>query len=163
MNVLNEYEIMQNNALGALALSAFTIEFYKNTNNMRGPTLQVLMPVLPMVLHEDTALTLHNKKKQGGFYRSVYENRAISVGLQQRMQSMADQTFQALNFAFASKLLNYDASSHQVIPQRRTSPLKFLKTNYIETRRILSASERLGYWFSEMGVEQIAIILNLRW
>jgi len=163
MNVLNEYEIMQNNALGALALSAFTIEFYKNTNNMHGPTLPVLMPVLPMVLHEDTASTLHNKHKKGGFYKSIYKNKTILIGLQQRMESMADQTFQALNFAFASKMLNYDNSTNQIIPRRRTSPLKLINSNYVEIRRIIKAAERLGYWFSEMELEQISIALNLRW
>lgn len=154
---------MQNNALGALALSEFTIEFYKNTKNIRGPTLPVLMPVLPMVLHEDTALTLYRKHKQGGFHRSISENRAISVGLQQRMQSMADQTFQALNFAFASRLLYYDESSTQIYPLKCTSLLKLIKPHYEEIKRILKAAGRLGYWFSEMNLEQISILLNLRW
>lgn len=163
MKGLNEYEIMQNNALGALALSGFTIEYYKNKNNICGPTLPILMPVLPMVLHEDTALTLHKKHKQGGFYKSIYENRMISIGLQQRMEAMANQTFQALNFAFASKILNYDNSTNQIVPLRRTSPLKLINSSYVEIRRIIKAAERLGYWFSEMELEQISIALNLRW
>jgi hypothetical protein len=117
------------------------------------------MAILPMVFHQETVSTISNRQFTGGLYRTISEDRTIFIGLQKRMESMSDQTFTALNIAFASNLLRYESESCQIFSNRRSNPID---VNSEEIRSMLLASKRLGYWFSSLSFEQLSIILKLR-
>lgn len=159
MRKLDEYDIMHNSTIGAIALWSFTLEFYNSTKRERGPNLPLLMLVLPMVLHKQTALSIYKRKMAGGLYRTLSEDKVILAGLQHRIQAMSDQTFKALNIAFASQLLYYNQSYAEVIPIE----LIPIKTSNMEIKRITAAAKRLGHWFSDLDLLQINALLNLRW
>lgn len=154
-----EYYIIQNSALGSLALWSFATKYYENTHQQKGVPLPLTMIVLPMVFHKETVSSISRRRYKGGLYRSIGENRTISVGLQQRMESMADQTFMSLNVAFAAGLLKYDPETAQVIPGRTAKPSQ---VKIGETKEIMDASGRLGHWFSQISVEQLSVLLKVR-
>lgn len=160
MTNIKEYDIVQNQALGALAMWNFCYDFYKNTEQNCGPILPHLMLVLPMVFHKETVSSIYRRKKEGGFYRVITEDKMIQVDLQQRMEAMAEKTLISLNLAFASGILEYNNLNSQIIP-KRTPP----STNSYndETNKIIRASQRLGHWFSELSFEQIGLYLRVRW
>ncbi len=159
MRSIKEYSIVQNYALGALALWNFSYEFYKNSENKQGPTLPLLMLVLPMVLHKETVLSIYTRQKEGGFYRAITENKIIQVGLQQRMEAMSEKTLRSLNLAFASDILGYNKSNTQIIPKQKPPSASMYND---ETNKIIRASQRLGYWFAELSLEQICLYLKIR-
>jgi hypothetical protein len=160
MSNIKEYDIVQNYAISALALWNFSNEFYKNSNKKNGPTLTILMPVLPMVLHKETVSLIYNRNKVGGFYRAITEDKIIQVGLQQRMEAMAEKTLRSLNLAFASGILEYNNLNTQIIPKKKPPSISSYND---ETKKILRASQRLGLWFSELSFEQIGLYLKVRW
>ena len=160
MNALKEYEIIQNTTLAALALWKFCIAYYNNTEREKGPSIPHLMLVLPLVFNKLVAESIYNKHRRSGLHRALSENRTIPVGLQQRMISMEDQTFHAINLAFAMDLLEYDHENAEIIPKKIT--FSFNPSND-GIKQIISAADRLGYWFSIISIDQIGILLKVRW
>ncbi len=159
MKPWSEYYVIQNSALGSLALWTFVKEFNENMHKQQGVPLPLTMLVLPMVFHHDTVSSIFGRRLEGGLYRAIGDDRKISAGLQQRMEAMANQTFIALNLAFAGGLLKYDPLTAQVLPVRTTQPIQI---SIGETKEIMAASKRLGHWFSNISVEQISILLKVR-
>ncbi len=160
MIALNEFEIIQNTPLAALALWKFCISYYNNTERKYGPSIPIIMVVLPLVFNKMIAKSIYSKHKTGGLYRALSENRDLPVDLQQRMQSMKDQTFRGINFAFAADLIEYDHRNVQIIPKKMTFSFR---SDSDEIKQIMSAAERLGYWFSDISLDQISTLLKVRW
>jgi len=154
-----EAELVQNPALGALTLWAFTAEFFGQSGRQRGPTLPLTLPVLPMVLHEETVECIHNRHFDGGLFLALADNRTLTLDLQERMEAMAPQTMRALNLAFATNLLTYARQSGELRPKRLTPPIR---PQQVEIRHLLATAERLGYWFCTINVEQICSYLRIR-
>lgn len=159
MTLTTEAELVQNPALGALALWAFAAEFYGQTQKTHGPALPLAMPVLPMVLHQETVESIHNRHFDGGLFLALAENRTLTLDLQERMEAMRPQTMRALNLGFATKLLTYDQETGELRPKRLTPPIRPLQP---EVRKMLSASERLGFWFCTINLEQLCSYLHIR-
>jgi hypothetical protein len=159
MTLTTEAEIVQNPALGALALWAFTAEFYAQAGRRRGPTMPLTLPVLPMVLHEETVECMHNRHFDGGLFLALAENRTLTLDLQERMEAMTPQTMQALNLGFATNLLSFDRESGELRPARLTPPVR---PQGPEVRDILATSQRLGYWFYTINIEQLCSYLRIR-
>lgn len=160
MIALNEYEIIQNTPLAALTLWKFCVAYYNNTEQERGPSIPILMLVLPLAFNKIIAESIYNRRKRIGLHRAISENRTIPVGLQQRMESMESQTFQAINFAFAMDLLEYNHEDAEIFPKKRA--FSFKPTND-GVKQIISTAERLGYWFSNISIDQICALLKVRW
>lgn len=159
MTFVSEYDIVQNSALGGLALWAFSAKFFEATNKQNGPILPITMIVLPIVFHKKTVSLIYNRNFDGGLFKVIAEDRTIFAGLQHRMEDMFDQTIRSLNIAFSSKLLDYDKITTQLIPKRKTPPYQI---DVGETRQILAASNRLGYWCATLSTEQICVLLKVR-
>lgn len=158
MTRLDECDIVQNQALGALSIWAFTLEYFKKKNQTEGPAIPILMPLLPAVMHETTLKSLCRRSFDGGLYKAVTEDRTLTVGLQQRMKLMADQTFEAISLGILSGLLRYDDETSQLFPLRKTPPFTIL-TGF--TSDLINGSKRLGYWFSSMKLDQICLVLRI--
>jgi hypothetical protein len=157
---MNEFLIIQNNALGSLALHAFCKTYYNAKDKTEGPSLSLLMPVLPLVFNKRScdALSAIKKVTRQRFFSILSEHREIPVGLQHRMELMADQTFEALNVAFKKKLLHFNPENSQIVPASRVTTPAF---TYHDNQNILIAARVLGNWFSIYPVEQLCISLNI--
>src|SRR4051794_989392 len=97
MPEIREFSVIQNVALGALAVWGFTSEYHNGTHSTHGPVLPLLMPVLPLVFHLDSLNALNGRQRRGGLYRALSEVRSLPAGLQGRMEAMAPQTFKAIH------------------------------------------------------------------
>jgi hypothetical protein len=162
MDARFEHEAVQNPALGAMALWQCAVEYSQNTHPRHGLPIALSMLVLPMVLHRRTAFAIHSKQRVGGFYRALAEDRAISVGLQERMEVMAGLSFRSLNLGLASGLLRLESEDGiAILPSRVTAPWEFSWCSR-ETRAVLGAAKRLGNWFPEVGLENLLSLLRVR-
>ncbi|WMX58966.1 three component ABC system middle component [Peribacillus sp. R9-11] len=159
MERLMEHDIVQNSALGSLALWSFVLHYYKATGNKQGPLLPITMIVLPLAFNKQVSTMISRKNLEGGFYSAISEDRALYLGLQKRMESMSEQTFNAINIGFSVGLLKYDENTSQLLPSRRTPPYQIIDE---EIKTILSTSKRLGYWFATINISQLAAILKVR-
>lgn len=159
MSLGTETELVQNAALGAVILWTFTEEYCDQCRRQSGPSLQLVLPVLPMVLDQETTESIYRRRFDGGLFLALAENRTLTLDLQYRTQISIPQTMQALNLAFATRLLSYRKDEGILWSERRTAPE--LKSNS-EVRPLLAAAKRLGYWFSTINSEQLCSYLHLQ-
>lgn len=159
MTLATEAELVQNSALGAVILWAFTNEFCDQQRRVAGPPLAYLLPVLPMVMHEDTVTSIYRRHFDGGLLLALAEDRTLTLELQERMEAMAPQTMKALNVAFGAGLLTYRHDTGQIWSERRSIP-GISKSE--EVKPLIASAERLGYWFSTIRMDQLCSYLRIR-
>lgn len=159
MDYLDEYEIVQNVALASLVLWSFSVKYYITTEENKGVDLQALMLVLPLVFNENITNSIYRRNFKKGFFLALNDNRSFFVGLQERAQDMSKMTFSAINMCTSSKLLMYNKENLDFIPVRTFVP-KYNQTESI--KRMLSASDRLGYWFATIDFSELCHLLKVR-
>lgn len=160
IDVLFEQHVIQNTGLAAETIWYAVNETYNAKGRAEGVPLPLVFLVLPLTFHQRTASVLASKTQPGALYKALGEDREIRVGLQSRMQAMAERTFHALSIGFHTKLLVMDSdSTRQLVPGRKTPPVTH-QTG--EVKMILSAAKRVGQGFAEMSMVQIAVNLGIR-
>ena len=159
MSKLIEHDIIQNIGIGALALHEFTNSYLKEQKGLKGPSLALAMPVLPLLFHEQTLEQIVKRNFKGGFFKLTTEYRGLPAGLQKRMESMAEQTFKSLNLAYQSKILTYNKELNEILPM----DTKVEKQQYNQDiQSIIRGADRLGFWFASLQFEQICIMLKIK-
>ena len=157
-NRLIEHDIIQNIGIGALSLHKFTTSYFAAKKDLAGPSLALSMPVLPLLFHQETLETIFKRSFEGGFFNAVNGYREIPAGLQQRMESMSEQTFKSLNLAYQSKILTYNKELNEILPIET----KIDTTQYnTEIKNIIRGADRIGFWFATLPFEQICIMLKI--
>ncbi|UUZ93356.1 DUF6521 family protein [Paenibacillus sp. P25] len=162
--LLREYEIMQNPALGANALWAFTQGFISRpTEDLQPLTMWHLISVLPLIFH-DTSRKMIIKRRESSGLRSILDrDPASSVGQNEtvfnidgRLMAMEDRTFRSLNLAIACKLITLEEGYFS-----SSVPYKLPKLVSNETKAILKAAHKLGVWAGSMTVFEYLTILGV--
>ncbi|HEX3104347.1 MAG TPA: three component ABC system middle component [Terriglobales bacterium] len=160
IDILFEQRVTQNTGLAAEAIWQAVHEAYDGKGRTEGLPFPLSFLVLPLTFHSQTATTLAAKSQPAALYKAIGENREITVGLQARMQAMADRTMKALSIAFHSGLLLLDQDPERhLIPGRKTQPVTHSTE---EARMVLAAARRVGQAFAEMSIVQISAHLNIR-
>jgi hypothetical protein len=159
MRLTAEAGLVQNPAVGALALWGFVTQFVESHNEHRGPMLPLCLPVLPLVLSREASAALYARRFDGGLELALAEHRAIAAGLQERMEAMTDQSMRALDLAFAAKLLTYDDATGELLSCRKTPPVPAPEGS--DLRKIVASARRLGHWFAVMQLPRVFALLNI--
>jgi hypothetical protein len=159
MRLATEARLVQNPAVGALALWAFVTQYVESHDAHQGPMLPLCLPILPLVLNHEASAALHARRFDGGLELALAEHRAIVAGLQERMETMTDQTMHALNLAFAAKLLDYDGSTGELLSCRKTPPMTAPEGS--DLRKITATARRLGHWFAVMQLPRVFALLSI--
>jgi hypothetical protein len=159
MDFLFEQRFIQNSVWGAHLLWVAVKECYERNERRSGISFPLLFLILPLSFHKSTAKALYNKKYPGALFKAISENREIPLGLQKRMEGLAQQTLKSLNFCVSSGLLSVDKED-----QVEIVPIKNSKMNYsgYECKLSINAAKRIGQSFSELNIEQICRHLNIR-
>jgi hypothetical protein len=158
-NILFEQRIIQNTGLAAETIWQTVYESYEMKNRTEGIVFPLAFLILPITFHQRTANALASKTQPGAIYKALADDREIPVGLQIRMQALAERTFQALSLAFSSDLIKLDLEKYQLIPGRKTPPVTHVTD---DVRIILNAAKRVGQTFAELSVNQIASYLEIK-
>ncbi|KEI92418.1 three component ABC system middle component [Clostridium botulinum] len=153
-----EYKILQNTPLSSILLWKFVLSFEKNKND--DINIFVLLIILPIIYNTDSRKTLYSKKLKGGLYRAINENKYIILGLQNKVNKMAVQTLRALNMACACGLLGYKNGLVFSI-KKNINKYSLNKIEKGEVKEMIKVSEKLGYWFSQMTIDQICLTLGV--
>ncbi|MEQ1935604.1 MAG: three component ABC system middle component [Fimbriimonadaceae bacterium] len=148
----DNYDLMQNPALGCCCIGQF-VRSYFNVNEC-GPTLPLLISVLPITFHERTVEILHRRSLQGGLLNAKAEFKDLGVGLQERMEQMFDQSMSSIAFGIYLGVFELDPSTCLVSPTIKKLPSdKFPPA----TRKMLWTADRLGRW---MGVGPLEMVCS---
>lgn len=160
---LNLYEVIQNNAIGALACHSFVLGYHmvaKKKSKPNYPKLTFLFYVLPIVYHKRTREVF---KSSNELYTAILADKEIILGLQERANKMSSQTFDSLNIAFSKKILRYNHTSKRIELERgfknkisignidREHPVK----------RIQESAYKLGHIFAKNSENNIQTELNI--
>lgn len=160
IDILFEQRVVQNTGLAAETIWQAVHECYEARDRVQGVTLPLAFLVLPLAFHQRTARALASRTRPAALYKSLSDDREITVGLQERMQAMSERTLQALSIAFHTRLLQLDTDHDlQLIPGRKTQPVTHVTD---EVKTILGAAKRIGQAFAEMTVVQLFTHLAVR-
>lgn len=154
-----EYRLVQNPALGSICIWAFVRRYWENHDRKVGPPFALTPAVLPVTFHRETVALLHRRHFDGGLLNALADNRTFPVGLQQRMQNMLPQTFEALNVGFAVRLFTLDRGSETLLPSRLSCPP--FENNQL-SRQMIETAERLAHWFVMYPLQQVCSYLQIR-
>lgn len=159
LNEIEEYDIMHNNVIGAHSLWEF-VKYYTDSHpNKESPDLLLLMPILPIVFSNTSCnLICRRNFNEGSLINALIEDNGIFIGLQKRMEDMADISFNSLRVAFATNLLSIDNETFKVGSLSQVNPSIQFPQDYTS---IISASKRLGAWFAKYEINQITNYLNI--
>ncbi|MBO6515450.1 MAG: hypothetical protein JJ975_02770 [Bacteroidia bacterium] len=155
---VSDYHIIQNVGIGAVVLHKFVKSYHAAQHKLKGPNLALSIPVLPIVYNQRFLEAICNRNKEGGFYNALSDFRDLPAGLQERMESMSDQTFEALNLTFANKMLTYNKELNELLPIDRARKPKVVND---DIKKMIRGADRLGYWFSSLSFEQLCIYLKI--
>lgn len=166
MGVLSqEVSNVQNPALGAVLLWRFASGYGLGSKVNSPSPLPLLFIVLPIILHEETAVFIANTRRTSGLRAFVNKFAASNIArndmilaIQDRSLKMRDLSLDSLRIAITSKLISVDTANGSVIPLSSTP----LNTGVPESVKILlKNAEKLGYWCSEVSLYEISTILKV--
>lgn len=161
------FQIMQNSAIGGIALHSFILGYYKvakhKENKKPYPKISYLFYVLPIVYNE-RAMEIFKSSDQ--LFTAISKDNGIVLGLQERANKMSQQTFDSLNIGFSKKIFTYNKESQtiELIQGFKTQKIQFSDTLHKDNdlRKIQDSSYKLGSIFAKKNEKNIQIELNIR-
>jgi len=160
-----EVYAIQNPALCAVLLWRFACAYNQHHPDRAHVPLLLFFIVLPMVLHRATLDVIVGTRNQSGlracmakFSASKESKQDIVLEIHDRATRLRQLSLEAIKIGVSSRLLHV-ASNSTVIPLSVTAPsASFTKP----ITPLIKGAERLGYWFSQLSIHEIAVILKVR-
>lgn len=162
-NLSKEIRNVQNPAFGAFAIWNFTRGYY-SVNSSFTPFL-VLFIILPIICRSDMVEVLYSTNKPSGLRHfankflttKVLKNDVISQ-IHISSANMKQLTLDSIRIALNASLISIDYKNALVLPisttEHKSEPKSIIKLG--------KASEKLGYWCSQLTIHEISQILKVR-
>jgi hypothetical protein len=152
----NLFDLFQNVAVSAVALQSFTHGYHeiaRNRENMKSyPRLDQIFFVLPIVYNKNAMTVFGNSVD---LYTAILKDTSVTLGLQDRANKMSKQTFDALNLAFAKKVLTWNTDenlielAHGFKGRRTITKALDINKTFNSVKRIQECAHRLGNIFAK--------------
>jgi hypothetical protein len=160
-SLLNEFEIIQNPALGAYAIWHFGLGFQSEEG--RPAALPLAFLILPLVLHRPTLEMINSTRKASGlalFAAKLGEERENLLAIHERALTLRRLTLQSIAMGIGGRLLTLDYVAATV---RANTPEPTVRKPVLpeRIRGFSGAAEKIGYWFSKLGLHQVASTLAI--
>jgi len=159
---LNELDLVQNPAIGAYLLWQFTLG-YQEGRAEAAPFLLAFL-VLPMLLHRPTFDAVASTRKASGlplFAAKFDKEREALVELHGRARQLRPLSLQSIGVASTCRLvqIHYETATLHGY----ALDLLDIKKPLIPERLkgFAGAADKVGYWFSKLGIPQIASTLRI--
>ncbi|MDM1093724.1 three component ABC system middle component [Myroides odoratimimus] len=163
MKKLNLFDVLQNPAIGVIAIHSFILGYNNVAKNKidrsNFPPLNYLFFILPIV-YDDRALTSIKNE----LYTTISNNKEITLGLQEKSHKMFEQTLESLNLGFSKNILILDKDNYriEIEPRYNKNILSFIKIDDPLLKSIQTNSRRLGSIFAKKDEKMIQIELDIR-
>jgi hypothetical protein len=159
---LTELELIQNPAIGAYLIWNFALG-YQDDGAEAVPFLLAFL-VLPMLLHRPTFDEVVGTRKTSGlalFAAKFDKEREALMELHGRALQVRALSLQSIGMAATSRLIKLDYEKATL----RAYSLELLDTKKPKLperlKNFASAADKLGAWFSKLGLAQIASTLRI--
>lgn len=159
---LSELEIVQNPAVGAYLLWLFALGYQEDGADAAPIPLAFL--VLPMLLHRRTFDLVASTRKASGlllFAAKFDKEREVLMSIHGRAIQLRALSLQSLGLAATAKLVRIDHETAHI----HGYPIELLQVAKPKLperlRGFASAADKLGYWFSKLGLAQVASTLRV--
>ena len=154
--MLNEFDIIQNEALGTIAIWRFTLQY--SMIKKKGPLLPYCFSILPLLYNRKTLNNIFNRNLGVGFFKALSDEHSMFIGLNDRIESFRELTIKSILIGSATGLLLYDENTTEIIPIRKTLPFQL---KHYELSKIDKGAKRLGQWYADIGEQQIYKLLRI--
>lgn len=159
---LSELEIVQNPAIGAFLMWHFALGYQEDGADAVPLPLAFLL--LPMLLHRRTFEEVASTRKASGltlFAAKFDKDRETLMELHGRALQLRPLSLQSIGVAATARLIRVDygaATIHGFAPD-----LLEVKKPVLPERLkgFAPATTKVGYWFSKLGIPQIASTLRI--
>ena len=159
---LTELDIVQNPAIGAYLIWGFTLGYQQDGADAVPMPLAFL--VLPILLHRQTFDEVASTRKASGlplFAAKFDKEREILMGIHGRALQLRPLSLQSIGVAATSRLVRIEYNTAQL----HGYPLDLLdaaKPKLPERLKgFAAAADKLGYWFSKLGLAQVSSTLRV--
>ena len=159
MRLLTEQEIIQNPALGAYALWRFGVGY--QSEDHRPAPLPLSFLVLPLILHQPTLKMISSTQRSSGlalFAAKLGQQRENLLAVHERALALRRLSLQSIAMGVNNRLLSLD---YNAVTLRANTADDLLRKPALpeRIRGFSGAAEKIGYWFSKLGLHQVASIL----
>lgn len=159
---LTELELVQNPAIGAYLIWNFTLGYQED--GAEGAPFLLSFLILPMLLHRQTFEAVASTRKASGltlFTAKFDREREVLLELHSHARLLRQLSLQSIGVASTSRLIRIDHGS--ALLHGYSLDLLDVKKPPIPDRLkgFSSAAEKIGYWFSKLGLPQIASTLRI--
>jgi hypothetical protein len=156
---LTELEIVQNPALGGYALWRFGVGF--QSEDSRPAAVPLAFLVLPLLLHQPTLKMIISTQRASGlalFAAKLGHERENLLAVHERALALRRLSLQSIAMGVNNRLLTIDYNAATL--RANTADESLRKPSLPERIRGFSgAADKLGYWFSKLGLHQVASTL----
>jgi ABC-three component (ABC-3C) system Middle Component 3 len=156
---LSELEIVQNPALGAYTIWRFGLGFQNEDGRLAALPLAFL--VLPLLLHRPALEIIISTRKASGlalFAAKLGEERENLLAIHERALALRRLTLQSIAMGVGGRLLTLD---YAAVTLRANTPEPTMRKPMLpeRIRGFSGAADKVGFWFSKMGLHQVASTL----
>jgi hypothetical protein len=137
---------------------AFVNRYFAGAKRERGVPMALTPCVLPITFHRETVELLRRRRFDGGLLNALADDQSFPIEIQQRMEDMLPQTFEALNVGFAARLFALDKTTLDLKPLVSSRPSFGERQIH---RDMFATAERLAHWFLVYPSGQISHYLQL--
>ena len=165
MSVLTqEIEVMQNPALGSVLLWRFAQAYASAHPQKDGPPLPLAFLVLPLLWHTGTAETVASTRTGSGlrlfagkFMDPIGSARDVLFAVQDRAIRWREKSAAGLRMAYATGLLELAESGRLKVCSTTPEP----NQNRV-VAAMVDGAEKLGVWFASLSLDEICLVLHVR-
>lgn len=159
---LSELEVVHNPALGAVLIWKFTLGYQEV--DLGTVPIPLAFLILPMLLHRPTFDAIASTRKASGlslFSSKFDKERETLMELHGRAMKLRPLSLQSIGVAATTRIIRVDYEN---------AALRGFALDVLGVRKPIvperlkgfdRAAEKVGYWFSSLGIAQIAATLRV--
>ena len=160
-NINREIYNVQNPAIGTTIIWRFICGYYSREN--KGVPFPLVFLVLPIIFREDLCDIIYATQKKKGLAKlseKLFEKKKNddlytinNTALDLRMLSL-----ESINMGVMSRLFTVDYETAHILPLVETEK----KNVHNSVKKLLNASEKLGFWCAGLSLIEICNLLKVR-
>jgi hypothetical protein len=158
-SILNEVQVMQNPALGAVLLWRFACGYSPESSTI-GVPLPLAMIVLPLVFHARSLDEVIGTQSASGLrkFEEKFHNQAdLMMAVHPRMIAMRGLSMRSLQVALRTGLLTLVPAEAVLWPRSYSA----VQTEGKNISSLTKAAEKLGIWCKDLTLFEVAGILKV--
>ncbi len=160
-NKQNEVELIQNPALGALAIWSFVLGYHGKETQGVAPFYATFL-VLPLIANSAFRSVINSTRTS--LYRMKTKMLEDGLGsnfllLRETTPLLYELSSESIGVALSTNLIKYDDSNYGFTPSRKTIPTSSLLSD--KEQEYARASKTLGRWMSQMSLWEICSTLGV--